>query len=191
MKINPNYFITSDLHFEHKRLPSFGTRPVGFEEIIVQNWNKTVSADDYVFMLGDLTLGNKEKTLYHCLRLNGNKYMLLGNHDKKSTKWYLECGFTVVDPVFKIFRDDKGSEARILFTHEPVFPMPKDTHVGKKKIFYYNIHGHRHGNIHHGGDLPLTDRHIDMSAECTNLTPVPLFDILSHFSEKVGIGHLQ
>lgn len=190
MKINPNYYITSDLHFGHRRLPEFGTRPVGFEEIIIQNWNKTIKPEDEVLMMGDLALTNKVKTLEYCLRLNGNKFMLYGNHDSRSPAFYKECGFEVVDPIFKIFNSG-DDEVRVLFTHEPIFPLPKDTHVGKKKIFYYNIHGHRHGNLHHGGDLPLTDRHFDMSAECTNLTPVPLFEILANFSKKIGIGPLK
>jgi calcineurin-like phosphoesterase family protein len=75
MKLNLNWFIFSDTHFGHHGLLKFNVRPIGYEEIIIRNWNKVISNKDYVLMLGDLSLTNKEKTLEYCRRLNGLKYV--------------------------------------------------------------------------------------------------------------------
>jgi calcineurin-like phosphoesterase family protein len=181
MKLNPNWFIISDLHFGHHGLLKFGVRPVGYEEIIIQNWNKTISNKDYVLMLGDLSLTNKDKTLEYCRRLNGYKYMLLGNHDNKSSSWYADCGFTVVEPIFKTFYVNDQKQLRVFFTHEPVIPLPNFVKKNKKEFHYFNIHGHMHGNTHH--DIPVADHHRDVSAECISLTPVKLSEIIASFTK--------
>ncbi len=187
MKINPNWFILSDLHFGHKGLLRFGTRPQGFEEVIVKNWNKLVSSKDKILMLGDLSLTNREETLRYCSRLNGDKYMILGNHDNRSDTWYKDCGFQVVEPIYKTFEGfGKEKKMNVFFTHEPVIPLP--TYIKKNEIenHYFNIHGHLHGNTHH--DVPTTPHHFDASAECVNLTPVKLADLLARFSSLMKGG---
>ena len=53
-------YFTSDLHFYHDK--DFIWQARGFKSIdemnaeIVRRWNKIITADDYVYILGDLTL---------------------------------------------------------------------------------------------------------------------------------------
>ena len=62
-----NYFITSDLHFFHKRILDFcpETRPwESIEEMhngLIEHWNSKISENDVVFHLGILVLGIKSK----------------------------------------------------------------------------------------------------------------------------------
>ena len=78
-------WFSSDLHLGHNR--SFIYAPRGFNSIeemneaIIERWNSVVGADDDVYVLGDLMLGDNEKGLDCIERLNGKLHIVLGNHD--------------------------------------------------------------------------------------------------------------
>ena len=78
-------FVTSDLHFCHDRAFLYGPR--GFEtvaehnETIVSNWNKVVSPEDDVYVLGDLMLNDNETACEYIKQLNGRIHIVRGNHD--------------------------------------------------------------------------------------------------------------
>ena len=82
------YFVTSDLHFYHKRIMDFchKTRPWSsieeMHEHLIEHWNSKVSEDDVVFDLGDFSFGDKEQTLNILSQLNGNIVHVYGNHAK-------------------------------------------------------------------------------------------------------------
>lgn len=62
----PNVFFTSDLHFGHKNIIRFDNRPFfsveEMDKTLIENWNRKVSADDTVYVLGDISWYNDEKT---------------------------------------------------------------------------------------------------------------------------------
>lgn len=84
-------WFTSDMHIGHANIIDYTDRPfrdaggnpdVPMQtEIIVKNWNETVAPDDLVYIVGDAVMGRREETLSHISRLNGTKYLVLGNHD--------------------------------------------------------------------------------------------------------------
>lgn len=49
---------------------------------LVYNWNKVVSPQDEVWVLGDVVMGNREENLAYLERCNGKKFLVPGNHDK-------------------------------------------------------------------------------------------------------------
>lgn len=79
-------FFTSDLHLGHKRIIDLCQRP--FESVeemnheIVVRWNLTVTPDDTVYILGDLAMGTLDDSLADVARLQGNKILVPGNHDR-------------------------------------------------------------------------------------------------------------
>src|SRR6478735_2856912 len=80
-------FFTSDTHFYHERIISLSNRPFKdvdhMNEMIVLNWNSKVGADDTVYHLGDVMLGqNFVEHLPLLDRLNGHKILVVGNHDR-------------------------------------------------------------------------------------------------------------
>jgi calcineurin-like phosphoesterase family protein len=79
-------FFTSDTHFMHKNIIKFCNRPYPDErtmtEHMVRIWNETVAWDDDVFHLGDVALGPWEKWDGILTRLNGRKFLSIGNHDR-------------------------------------------------------------------------------------------------------------
>jgi len=51
-------------------------------DMMIKTWNQTVSEDDEVYHLGDVSLTNQEKTMEILNRLNGKIYLIKGNHEK-------------------------------------------------------------------------------------------------------------
>ena len=83
-------FFTSDTHFGHEK--SFLFEPRGFSsveemnETIIENWNKTVKPGDIVYHLGDTMLNDNTYGLECFKRLNGQIFLIYGNHDTDARK---------------------------------------------------------------------------------------------------------
>ena len=64
------------------------------DEELIRIWNETVSMEDEVYHLGDVSLTTPEKTLNVLNRLNGKIYLIRGNHEKSVlTKEYTRDRF--------------------------------------------------------------------------------------------------
>lgn len=94
---NRKVFIISDHHFYHENIIKY-ERPQ-FDNIndmnnfIINNHNDTVSKDDIVIFLGDFSF--KKQEISNLLsKMNGHKFLLMGNHDKPSiVNSYTNLGF--------------------------------------------------------------------------------------------------
>lgn len=155
-------FFFSDPHFYHANIIKFG-RPFSdvneMNERIVKNWNETVTPEDKVWVLGDCVFAGKEN-LKIFERLNGRKFLVLGNHDSGRKDLYLQYFNKIEGAV------DLGNG--VLLTHIPVHPLC----LGKR--FWLNIHGHTHeGVITLPTRLP-DPRYVCVSAEQVDYRPVTL-----------------
>lgn len=81
-------FAISDLHLclsGAKPMDIFGATWENYLDIIKQDWNSKVSANDYVLMAGDLSwalkLEEATQDLEYLKSLNGTKILIRGNHD--------------------------------------------------------------------------------------------------------------
>ena len=78
-------WFTADSHIGHRNIIKYCKRPfsdVGeMNETLISNWNKVVGKNDYVFHLGDFSVGGAAEwtSLLDCL--NGRIFLVLGNHD--------------------------------------------------------------------------------------------------------------
>lgn len=143
------YFI-ADLHIGDPNIIMYENRPFNslleMKEAFISNWNKKISADDEVFVLGDI--GNPK--ILECLK--GKIIVIKGNHDKKIKK-------------FKSY-DKPIIDKFLILSHEPVPAIPKESP-------YLNIHGHLHRESY---GIPGTwidgRRHFCVSAEQINYTPI-------------------
>ena len=157
-------FFTSDTHFSHARIIELCDRPFRdvqhMNEMLVENWNDIVSPDDTVYHLGDVALGQIEESLGYISRLNGDKVLVTGNHDrnfrggKKSRglepgEWdqkYVEAGFRMVVPQLALY--GVAGLPPVWLSH---FPYTGDSHGEEryrefrpKNIGVPLIHGHTH-----------------------------------------------
>ena len=160
-------FFIADLHLSHTNMAlhrGFATVEE-HDEYIIEKWNSVVSKRDVTYILGDVTM--EKSAPYHLLdRLNGRKYVVLGNHDKLGhTRKLLEY----VDSVAGMMKY-KG----VMLTHCPIHPMELDYR------FKHNIHGHIHDKqvmeIDRGGFLK-DERYICVSCERVDYTPKTLEEL--------------
>lgn len=174
MRIRPSIYLTADTHFWHSRLwKDWGHRKEGFEKDLIAAWNSVIRKDDVVLHLGDLSLANKEKTKECTDQLKGKKYLIRGNHDGNTDTWYRDCGFEVIPNAYQRFKQKDGLYIHILFTHEPVIPLP---YLSMNES-WFNIHGHLHGDSHRG--IVTTDHHFDVGVDAIGFKPIPLYKALS------------
>lgn len=97
-------FFTADLHLNHKNVHKYcpGRSAIGgsdlkkHDETLIANWNKVVSKDDDVYVLGDFAFCNRSELGRYVKRLNGNKHLILGNHDRELWRAYIYAGFLTV-----------------------------------------------------------------------------------------------
>jgi calcineurin-like phosphoesterase family protein len=157
-------YVISDTHFWHRKIKEYCGRPDRWYSTLIDNWNRKVGTDDTVLHLGDFALGNFNRTKAIRSFLNGNIYLVKGNHDRHGKQWYADAGITVI-PSFMIQEKSKT----IYFTHRPI----------KTEGFYgINIHGHTHEK----GDFVYSPHknaiYVNMSVEHTNFTPMKFRDIM-------------
>ncbi|MFE6798543.1 metallophosphoesterase [Paenibacillus chitinolyticus] len=137
----PNDFFISDHHFGHKLIIDFESRPFAdadeMTDVMIQKWNAAVGSEDKVFHLGDFSFLNQERTQEIVRKLNGYKFLVLGNHDRgRSRSWWLDAGFDEVSEYPVLYKDF------FLLSHEPVYM--------NKHMPYVNVHGHIHGQKYEG-----------------------------------------
>lgn len=163
-------FLISDTHFFHNRILEFEkeARPFShveeMNEALVDNWNRVVGKRDTVWHLGDVIFGGR-KNFWILDRLNGNKNLILGNHDTEDIRVYLEK--------FRKIEACKKYDG-FLLSHIPIHPSQ-----------FYRFKGNVHGHLHSKRvETPLgnTDpRYFNVSCEHTNLSPIAWEDIKWRF----------
>lgn len=148
-------WLIADFHFGHRSIINYCNRP--FKDVsemnttLIRNYNKVVDHNDIVYILGDLSFLNTESTTQIVKSLKGFKFLIKGNHDRKSNSCYRKMGFMEVydKPILL------GNS--IILSHEPVFSN------------LLNIHGHIHNNL-----IDNKPDNICVSVECINYTPISL-----------------
>lgn len=163
--MHDTWFI-SDTHFGHANILTYESVARPFEnltqmhEALITRWNSVVRKNDKVFHLGDFCFG--ARNIAFAELLNGNKHLILGNHDIYPTAEYLKYFKTIHGAMYW-----KGN----LLTHIPVHPMNLERRAS------HNIHGHLHSKKI---DNPM---YINVSCEHNNLTPLSadeLFKLRGH-----------
>lgn len=166
-----NYFVISDLHFGHANALLFKTqegkplRPFSsveeMDETIIDNWNRVVKPNDKVAVLGDCVINKKH--LPTLARLNGNKSLVMGNHDMMS-----------IADISKYFYKVYGAKSHdtTIFTHIPV-------HTNQFERFTASVHGHLHSHYVMNPDGTRDYRYFNVSCDCDdmNFTPKAWEDI--------------
>ena len=161
-----NFFI-SDTHFGHLNILNFRgldgelIRPFSsveeMDELMVQNWNKTVRKVDKIYHLGDVVMNRRCLPILE--RLNGRKVLLRGNHDIFKLKDYTPYFEDIC--AYKVY-----SNLGIIFSHIPIHSNQLN---GR---FRMNGHGHIHERV-------IDDkRYINLCVERNNYTPIELEEIL-------------
>lgn len=165
----PRIWLTTDTHFNHAKLKEWG-RPDDYEEKTLAAIAREMTSLDTLIHLGDLAIGNDA---YAIARLRdaarGRPIILVrGNHDKKSTAWYLRHGLAMVCDELVV----KVNGMTVLLTH---IPQPRRAGID------HNVHGHTHGNTHRDKDVEgiyEIGYHVELALEKSNYQPWRLDTLL-------------
>lgn len=165
-----NTYFISDTHFDHAKIIEYCNRPFNsvdaMNEFIIKQWNNTVNKNDIVYHLGDFAFGGKDFVTSIVSQLNGNIYLVKGNHDTNANQYYRDCGFKEVYDHPIIVKDF------LVLSHESMpFVMNQ---------MYVNLYGHIH-------DSPMFETwgkgSICLCVERHHYKPVSLEEIAARFAE--------
>lgn len=175
-----NIFFCADLHFGHNQPFLYEGR--GFssieehDEIIVERHNSLVKPNDIVYCLGDIMLNNNKTGMEHFNRLNGNFYVIIGNHDTDvRIKTYQKTLGSWINGIHQLKSVDWGNR----FTHKKKefflshFPSLVVNEHMRKPVF--NIHGHQHDTVHFHSYIP---NGYEVSLDTNNCYPISFDTIL-------------
>ena len=164
-------WFTSDLHFWHKNICKYCNRPFEtmeeMNQALINNWNSVVKEDDTVFVLGDMGFCGYDKLEPLMSQLNGNKYLIQGNHDSDKIVFRLYEA-NIIEGYYKmhevtIIGDEECPDQQLTLCHFPMIDWPN------KERGAWMVHGHQH-------QLPETPScsvmHWDVGVDKNNLKPV-------------------
>lgn len=174
-----NIFFASDHHLHHSNIITFlkedGTNLRQFpnidehDEHIIKMHNSVVSPKDKTYFLGDTIFSHKY--LYLLGRMNGEKVLIKGNHDKLKLSQYI--------PYFKDIRGSHQMDG-IIMSHIPVHPES----LGRWPLC---VHGHTHYNSVRLPNKQKDERYFCVCLEHDNIddyTPISLEEIKSQIKNR-------
>jgi len=144
------------------------------DEALIANWNNKVPQDGIVYHLGDFSF-NKDNTRKIANRLNGQIFLIKGNHDKGIErcsdcfgwiKYYYEL--KVKDP------DARGGTRKIILSHYAM-RVWNGSHYGN-----FMLYGHSHNSL---PDDPNA-LSFDVGVDCHNYTPISYQDVKRIMNKK-------
>lgn len=192
-------YFTSDTHFGHYNIIKYCNRLVSehtddhtiarnkMTEILITNWNSIVGPKDEVYHLGDVSFygTNRTKEIVNCL--NGRKYLIRGNHDKKDNAYWITMGFEWVRDYFKLKVHtllksdradvpDKQYHQPIVLCHYPLLSWDSMAYGS------WHLHGHCHGSI----DVTFNNegKRKDVGVDTNNLKPYSYEEIASYMNQR-------
>jgi len=180
-----NIFVTSDTHFSHFNIIKYCNRPFNniqeMNEILIKNWNECISNSDLVFHLGDFQMINDYNILYkHLSRLNGDKVLLLGNHDYMTIEQYLNAGFIDVQQRWEGIINNN----RFVMSHYQMMTW-NWSHKGS-----INLYGHEHDrqqkipNHEIYNKLHISEKKFNVCVDANNYKPVNINIIISLMNKR-------
>ena len=150
----------SDTHFNHKAIIEYCNRPfLSVEEMndfMIKSWNSVIKdgSEDLVYFHGDFAMYSSKDTIESLVkRLNGRKILILGNHDRRGRRFFLDCGFIEVYKKTIQIGD-------YMLSHKPIEVLEEG---------FINIHGHIHDRVLEKYDKK---RYINVSVEAINYKPI-------------------
>ena len=177
-------FFIGDTHFGHTK--EFLWKPRGYQsseehdQDIIIKWNTVVSADDDVYVVGDLMLGDNAHGIECVKQLNGHIHLVRGNHDT-DRRW--EEIYPNIPNIVE-FCDwstmIKYGKYHFLISHFPT--LTGNLEKESLKQMTLNIYAHTHQKTKFYEDRPYM---YCVSADAHNCYPVEITQIIEDMEQQV------
>ena len=182
-------FLTSDTHFGHQ--PEFLWKPRGFssveemDEAIIENWNKVVPKDGITYLLGDTMLNDNAHGLECFKRLNGQIFLIYGNHDSDARKnlLFTELSGKMLGGWYAWLI--KYGKLSIYMSHYPTLTANYDDKHFSQHVL--SLHGHSHQRTNWLDPKNPFLYHVGLDSH--NNTPVHIDEVITDIRqhwEKIG-----
>lgn len=163
-------FFTSDTHFDHANIIHHCNRPFKdvyhMNEELITRWNSKVMPNDQVYHCGDFSLSKNPKRWEELTRrLNGQIFLIKGNHDHPKVLKKVEHCFSWIKDYHELMIPDETSKNRkrkVVLCHYAMRVWNKQ-HYGS-----FHLYGHSHGTL---DDNPNA-KSMDVGVDCHNYTPI-------------------
>lgn len=197
-------WFTADLHIQHKNVlkhcperaaaGGFDCNDIeAHDKWVIDTWNKTVSKNDIVYILGDFSFAPSEVIKKKILpKLNGTKFLILGNHDKSSSRLdnYFQQITQIKEVTFKQKNYDFLKENfSVVMCHFPMLTW------NRKMYGVCHLHGHCHNTLSEynveSGDLRVD---VGFDSDIANFNLVDLetvYQYMRNIVESHGFNSLQ
>lgn len=177
-------FFTSDTHFGHQ--PEFLWKPRGFssveemDEAIIENWNKVVKQGDVVYHLGDTMLNDNTHGLECFKRLNGQIFLIYGNHDTDARKdlLFTELHGKVLGGWYAWLI--KYNKLSIYMSHYPTLTANYDEKHFNQHVL--SLHGHTHQRTNWLDPKNPFLYHVGLDSH--NNTPVHIDEVITDIRQR-------
>jgi calcineurin-like phosphoesterase family protein len=134
------------------------------DNVIRENWNRTVSKGDKVYVMGDVAFNPKDLKILEVL--NGSKILIKGNHDTLELSKYA-----------KYFRDVRAYHKldNEILSHIPIHPL--SLWRAKRNASWLNIHAHLHAEEVMLAEGVVDLRYFSCCVERIGYTPISIDEI--------------
>ncbi len=166
-------YFTADLHFGHNAIINMQERPFKSVEemnrVLLQNFNSVIRQNDTVYILGDICHHMTTEEANELIgKMNGKKYLIVGNHDKE----YDPGLFEDIKDFMKISIDGRN----FTLMHYPMLSWPKKSSGG------YQLHGHIHARMEYNETNRAEGiRRYDVGVDANYYFPVSVKQIIVFF----------
>lgn len=178
-------WFTADLHHGHPKIVSICNRPTSKEDhdewLIKEVFNKYVQKKDEVYILGDVSLTKRKEAEKWVARLNGNKHLITGNHDKSVD----HLGNWTEITKIKDFTFSRGTlNIHIVLCHYPIASWNRKIHGS------WHLYGHVHGRFANTG----LSYDVGIDNQCNEYgvfgwcRPINLYEVVQIMNEKEKRG---
>lgn len=170
-------YFTSDMHFGHKNIIKHTGRPFysveEMDNVLVRNWNRKVGVYDEIYILGDVSMKGAEYVQEILMKLNGQKYLVRGNHDKfTDQKEFDNDIFVWVKDYYELTYQNE----RFILFH---YPIEEWNQFFRDAI---HLHGHQHNHEEYNyQNLGKGLRRFDVGVDANNMFPVSIEEIIEFF----------
>ena len=176
-------FLTSDTHFMHD--VDFLYEPRGFtniedmNEAIVERWNKIVKSGDIVYHLGDTMLKDTAHGCELMKRLNGQIFLIWGNHESDARKnaIFENCPNVIGGWYAYVI---KYKKMNIYLSHYPTITANYDAAHFSQHVL--NLHGHTHQQKNFMYPNNPFCYHVGMDSH--NCTPVHIDEVMADVRQR-------
>jgi calcineurin-like phosphoesterase family protein len=185
-------WFTADLHHNHDGIILMCARPCSqlmHEEWIVESINSYVKKKDVCYYIGDISFASKIDTERFLDRLNGEKFLIIGNHDKNLRS---SSRFTQIIQIKDFTYSKFDINIHIVLCHYPFVTWNRKPY-GSWHIsgLPWNLYGHVHGRFNNNGlsidvgiDNPMEYQGLDGNTYTSFRKPINLYEVIQIMAEK-------